>query len=654
MSDTIILMISLCGAVLLLAGSCGLFVHYHKRHRTWLKPIIILGVVFSGIVTVIPLWNIQYGDWIVSLILASFTALRMFFLSANYNVLYTAIESQGDSFFTTGYEIWLSLIFLLAPLCTATVLISLLGDYIKYAKICFSRFKTLYVFSELNEKSFSLASSMKNEGGVEGLYIFCGLSRNARNEHPLYTQTVKEGFYVVDKEILRIKPADKKKTHYYLFSSNNDKNVDTALNLMEMWKGCKNILICILSNEKESEYLLDRKNAELEDLKVNILHLNEMRAMAFDLLFNNPLYTVLGPDNNVSMLIIGGGELGLEVLKNSLWCSRSGGKYSFDVTIVDKDISLSYGRFTRDCPCISSSDYHITFHRQDMDAETGDLLSFIEEQKGRFNYIVIATDDDEINIKTALDLRASYLRNHWHADISVAIRNDLKFSLMLGVKDDAAAASVRIFPFGSNVRMFAYKKLKSNIWEKYAKCINMIYENIYRENVGLPTDFSVEAYNSFWKDLTLQKKRSSRTHAVFLQYSLWLQGYGIDYKPAAGEVSDYRISEKEISEYAKIEHDRWNTFTLTEGFFPWDYEAIKKLPKNARAIAAGDLRSVETQNKDLRLHGCITDWDTLIQMDNELKTSFVDYDLVLVEKIPDIISGLDGSLGYHTIIKKRK
>ncbi|MDD3064189.1 MAG: hypothetical protein PHX50_15435, partial [Massilibacteroides sp.] len=652
MSNSPIFIVMMVTAILILLAYFGFFIYCHHKDKKWYKPIIILGVIFSGFFAILPLYLIQGEDGLTSVILSIFATLKMFFFSVPYETFYDILQSQNDTILTNFYRILLTGIFLLAPLCTATVILSLVGNYITYAKIGIHRFKNRCVFSELNEKSFSLASSMKKDNLYKkGMYIFCGMNRDVRHTHPLYTKAQKEGFYVIDKDILQIKPAFYKKTHYYLFSANEDENIDTGLYLMEKYKERTNVMICVLSDEKESEYLLDKKTEELKTKNINLLQVNEQRGMTFDLLFNNPLYSVLDHGDNVSMLIIGGGELGLEVLKNSLWCSRSGGKYSFDVTIVDTDIKLSQGRFTRDCPGISLEDYHVSFYPEDINAETSSLLSLIEEQKGRFNYIVVVTDDDEINIKTALDLRALYLRNQWYADISIAIRNDQKYSLMLKAKEDSKDTSVKIFPFGSSLRMFTYEKLNGNIWGKYAKCINMIYENTYLENIGKSTDTSLKTCNSLWNKLPLQKKRSSRAHAIYLKYSLWLQGYSIEYHPSDDAVSDHQISDEEILEYAKIEHERWNTFTLIEGFLPWNYEAIKRLPENEKALAAGNFQSVKTQDKLLRLHGCITDWDTLVQMDTELKTSFVNYDIELVKHIPDIISGYDGTLGYHTIIK---
>lgn len=653
MSNILLLTVSLIGAMLILIITFCLFIHLHNREKIWYKKICILGVMAAGLIAVFPLWILQNNYLLFSFIFSVFTAIKLFFISTDYAIYYAILKSQGDSVLIIVYEIFLAVLFFLAPLCTATIILSLIGDYLNYTKIHIRRYTSRYIFSELNEKSFSLASSMKNEGKVNGLYIFCGLNRSERNAHPLYTKTIQEGFYVVDKEILEIKPAHTKETKYYLISSNDDKNVDTALNLIEIYKGKKNILIVVLSNEKESEFLLDMKNAEQKNSKVDLLLLNEQRAMTLNLLFDNPLYNVLGPENNVSMLIIGGGVLGLEVLKSSLWCSRSGGKYSFDVTILDKNINLSSGRFTRDCPCISLNDYHISFHQQDINPETNNLLTFIDGNKGKFNYIVIATEDDEINIKTALDIKASYLRNQWSANISVAIRNDLKFCQMFNVSRKSEQSSVILFPFGNNTRMFQYNKLKNNIWEKYAKCINMIYTNTYKKNNGESTDISKEVCDSFWRDLSLQKKRSSRTLAVFLKYSLWLQGYKIDNKLGTDITFKDTRSDEQILEYAKIEHERWNTFTMVDGFFPWSYEDIKKLPKNARAIAEGNLHLVKTQMPEWRLHGCITDWYTLSQMDTELKTSFINYDIELTKHIPDIVSGFEGLLGYRTFIKKR-
>lgn len=633
---------SLSISLLILLLTCGIFIGCRVWLHKWFQAIPTLGIFISGFVSFIPL-N-EDNNLFITIISSILDSVKLFVLENSY------LETIANLTYLLGYnylfgEFVFALLYVSAPICTAVIILSLISDYLIYARLKIPTTKNKYVFSSLNEKTLALSQSMKKNGMV-GLYIFCSVERSKREQNILYDIAKKNNFIVIERNILSIPPAKKKDTLYFVISDNSSENLDITLSLMEKHQDYKNVKIFITSNEAEDEALLDNKNMKLKNNNVNLRHINETQLMAYELLQENPLYNAIQNDgNHISMLIIGGGKIGREILKNSLWCSQSL-RYTFDVTVIDKNIQRVEGIFTRQCPAIKKDDYNILFHHENIDADTDEIIKFIENNNGKYNYIVIATSNDETNIKTAFDLQSWYMRNNHDAIISVNVRDEQKYNLITKVKSDQKyTTNVQLFPFGCNILMYSYEKIIDSALEKMAICINGIYKETYEHNHSPNNDWILtqDSVLEDWRYLKLQKRRSSMALAVFIKYIIWMENGELTVDCLTNQL---HISNEKLIELAKLEHKRWCIYQLIEGFYPWDYSEYQE---------SVEFKTGKTNNEVKRIHACITDWNTMLKIDNNGGFSFSEYDKEYVKHIPDIISGFNGLFGYqYGIINKEE
>ena len=600
----------------------------------WYQAIPVLGIFASGFSAFLPL-N-ETPEFFLTLVSSGLDAVKLFILETSYLETIDALTAITGSEYLFG-EFVFAILYIAAPICTAVIIISLISDYLVYAGLKLPIPNNRYIFSELNEKTFSLSQSMK-EHGMSGLYIFCGVERSKHNQNLFYSHAKKNNSIVIDRNILSIPPSKKKDSFYFVISDDSSKNIDIALSLMDKHQKCSNVKIFITSNEVEDEALLDNMSMKLENEKVNVRHINETQLMAYELLQENPLYNVISPTvTHVSMLIIGGGSIGIEILKSSLWCSRSL-NYTFEVTVVDKDIKKSAGVFHRQCPGIIHEDYGLSFHQHNIDAETDDLMKFIEENKGKFNYIVIATSDDETNIKTAFDLRAWYEREKYSAIISVNVRDEQKYNLITRIdKTSLCNDMVKIFPFGCNLLMYSYEKIIDSTLEKAAICINGIYKQTYENHMHPEGSWKLTYESSLenWRELPLQKRRSSMALGVFVKYILWMW---ISERESKCSEDQFYPTDAEIMKYAELEHKRWCTYHLIEGYYPWPYDEF---------IQFSECMTHSARDETRRLHACIADWKTIQKIDSELDSCYAKYNEEYIKHLPEILCGFQGEFGYQ-------
>ena len=103
--------------------------------------------------------------------------------------------------------------------------------------------------------------------------------------------------------------------------------------------------------------------------------------------------------------------------------------------------------------------------------------------------------------------------------------------------------------------------------------------------------------------------------------------------------NQFNLTEDEINKYAELEHQRWCTYQLIEGYYPWKYDDF---------IQSCECTTVySTRDEKRRLHACITDWNTIQKIDDEIGSCYAEYNKRYIKMIPNIITGFNGEFGYQ-------
>lgn len=349
------------------------------------------------------------------------------------------------------------------------------------------------------------------------------------------------------------------------------------------WDLVDAVEIFVLAEHDYAELLLDAAFAGMGELYFK-LRLCDPALDAADALFTQaPLFLPrlnAAPDAPVRLKVIGGGDAALAVLRRAIalplpeGIERGADVYGEGAARLEK-------RFRQLCPGVSAAPELLSgampaFHEVDYDGllEADGLLAG--------DYYVVATDDDALNLKLAVALRAALLRADLEAErrpfIAVytphALEGWLAGSLSAGPESGGKTAGwcaqYELFPFGM-MDMYAPDALHRDALERRARQAHMLF-------IGLPNtrDARHAAMGGYYRR---QFNRDvARAAAQSLVYRLHLAGidlkgwrlYGAaDEEARLGErYSRWLKEDDHLLLATRDEHLRRNRLWLSLGWSP--------------------------------------------------------------------------------------
>ena len=185
--------------------------------------------------------------------------------------------------------------------------------------------------------------------------------------------------------------------------------------------------------------------------------------------------------------------------------------------------------------------------------------------------------------------------------------------------------------------MYSYEKIIDSTLEKAAICINGLYKQTYENHMHPDGSWKLtyETALENWRELPLQKRRSSMALGVFVKYILWMWASENDLEEINGQ---FNPTDEDINRYAELEHQRWCTYQLIEGYYPWPYDEF---------ILFSECVTHSARNETRRLHACIADWKTIQKIDDELDSCYAKYNKEYIKNLPKILNGFQGEFGYQ-------
>lgn len=440
------------------------------------------------------------------LVLAALESLRYFTLDHVFELLSDADITE----FTQQYYTVEIILSGAAPVCTAAFVFSFLQMAGK-AKRFLLPWRPMYYFSELNEKSLTLAenilTSRKKQRRRKPILVFCkAASRDDGDdgEELSFRSKARKLGAVFYRDPIHIIPKANpwlREVKVFLIDTDESANMTTALNMKEWisapgmidpspWKTDSDLLI--FSTEASAESLFDKlledvkavriavhqaripedapereqqakKRYEKEDSRIDLHLINETKLAAQKLLWEHPMYQAAKPDGadsrRISLLVVGGGRLGMEILRTAMVTGIMD-TCSFKAVVVDMDGDRIGQRFHHSCPDLPS-------HARDMvqfykaDVTTSEFDRVLDWHCRDSNYIVVSTGDDERSMATARFLQRWYARQSIRAgqvpdysqQIYVAIRSSDCYETM----ENLSGRDMTLF--GCNTHLFRMEEL---------------------------------------------------------------------------------------------------------------------------------------------------------------------------------------------------
>lgn len=383
--------------------------------------------------------------------------------------------------------------------------------------------------------------------------------------------------------------------------------------------------------EKGLSYNGKRLVEEWLDEPLKIRFIDEIALFCNNLIFNHPLYDLPYNRKDISVLLIGCGRLGTQMLKTAIWYGQIDG-YTIKIRVLDKDANKIKEEFYSLYP--ETKYYGIEFESTDINSTKfeKDIIKFSDA-----TYVCIATGSDDLNISTADKVYSILKRNSngYTPPIFTRIRKIIKSK---NYADEGSFLLERnIHLFGTTSTMFSNQTLFNSQLETLAFAVHLCYSWA----IDAKKD-SFEYKKALYDFHTSEYSRRS-SMAAALHIPAKLKSIGIETKnslPTLEELKDFdkklNIDQKKLP-LTINEHDRWNAFMRSEGYRSVSFDVVEKYAPYTRTH----------KNLAVKVHPCIVEWselDALQEKYNALqnklylkKSDFKEYDEKLVVEIPKIV-----------------
>lgn len=431
--------------------------------------------------------------------------------------------------------------------------------------------------------------------------------------------------------------------------------------------------IYVFSTQESTELLFDNLLDELNGIPADrhnfSLHLiDETELIVQKLLLDHPLYEPLyylskaaadgktsSDDSNlISVLAIGGGLLGMELVRGAMICGITD-SYNFEIQVIDKNADELKKQFcfisshlnqeqngeaagdTKISPIIGgnsgiSSSVIPKFHQAD--CRTTDFEKVLKDHCSKSNYIVIATGDDELNISTARFLQRWYAREDIKRGevpsrppmIFAAIRNTERHKALKALElDDRHEKSKQLFLFGCNEDIFSPEGILDRQLDASAALFNECYGNADRLKVQplcTPPNQRQHMRCALFKLHQVQRF----SNQIVAMHSLYKLQDLLHTTDTPNALLDYRYAkEKSLQgtqdlfrkmaeliqnqgeQLLRLEHNRWNLFYVLDG---WECFPKEMIPACKKAGYTPKPRKPH-QLPLIKLHGCLVPFDEL-------------------------------------------
>ncbi len=502
---------------------------------------------------------------------------------------------------------------ILTPIVWGSFLLSLFETFSSWiAYQIFHFFVPVYIFSELNENSLVLAENIKSSKSNRCLCVFCDVGENVSSE---LKEKVKEtGCLLFKKSELNYFKSPAFSQSFFEISENQDENLshakDFILKYTEKYKDQDYSLVKVFlfSEQEETPFVL----SSIDKKCLPVILINRNRFIVNDLFFKYPLYKAINKsDKTLSLLILGAGKVGQEILKTAVWCSQIGKDYKLKFTVLDKDADRAEQRLRLDCPELFCGEYDISFIHSDVACI--DFIEKIKSHSPEANYICVCLGNDELNIQTAFQLTIYAHRNSSKKTfpfIAVQVKDVSKNTII--------SENTKLFKvFGGNNLIYSTAIINSEL-ENLALNIQQIYMNGESDKKKVFREYYKDEYNV----------KACRANALHIKYKLFSLGYSMVPLEKGKEnkfLKEKVFSEENVQTLTKIEHDRWNAYTRSEG---WCRASLKQI---------SDAGCNSTKIKDAKLHACLCSWEELDEVSKYFNVDYKKFDRDFVENIPRIL-----------------
>ena len=557
MSWLVSFVVALTILIFTIVASC-IFAKIKYRSGRILNSLNILvgGVFMSAFTVSVPVFYQLFENdsfcGIKTALLSVYNALQMFILEGDFELFKNATEHL-NTWLSPAYILLAIVLIVLAPILTFGVVLSFFKNILAYLEYWRHYFSRIYVFSELNEKSLALATSLKGNDKKRVLVFTDVFEKNEESVYELVEAARELGIIIFKRDITDISfgfHSKRKAIHFFAIGENQVENMKQSLQLIKKYKDRDDTSLYVFATKTETELLL----STVDKGKIKVRRINDVRSLVSRHLYEEgiKIFESALPFNEkekmISAVVLGMGEHGIEMAKALPWFCQMDG-YRAYINLFDKE-NKAKSRFCAKCPELMDDEYNKKFDtkgearysidvHEEIDVETMDFQKELKKIP-TVTYVFVALGDDETNIRVAVNLRSWFEKEGMHPQIDAIVFDTEKKKALEGI---------------TNYSGQEYK----------IRFVGDI-ETSYSEEVILDSDVEEAALErhkkwgeeeAFWK--FEYNYRSSVASAIHHKMKILCGIPGADKSPEERE-------EKDRQALRILEHRRWNAYMRTEGF----------------------------------------------------------------------------------------
>ena len=528
---------------------------FARKPKISLFHALFAGVLAASVVMFFPIHfssvELTFFGGLRALLLSLFNSIQIFAAGCEFGVVGECEALIAESI-RGYYQSWASALFFAAPIFTFGFILSLFNNLSAKLRYLFMYGRPVYVFSELNEKALVLANDVKAKDGKSVIIFTDVFEDNDETSFEMMEEAKKLRAICYKNDILAAdfrRHSPKSPIFFFTIGANETENLNQALKLIERYKTRENTHLYVFSTNISSDLLM----SSVDRGAVKFRRINEVRSLINSLLYENGdiIFRSARPDGTgkkaISAAVVGMGRHGTEMLKALAWFGQMDG-YTLEINAFDKD-PLAKERFDALAPELTSPEYNGVYVEGEaqykikihpgMDVSTS---SFFREigKLSRASYVFVSLGDDDLNVKTAVELRTCFERMKIKPVIQAVVSNSQQSNALRGIKNFKGQEYLIDFI--------------GDVESSYAADVIIDSE---LENDALQRHLKWGNEEEFWD--YEYNYRSSVASAIHMRARV---NCGI---PGAGKrTEDLTPAEKEGIE--TLEHKRWNAYMRAEGY----------------------------------------------------------------------------------------
>lgn len=550
------------------------------------------------------------------------TAIRFFIVDCDFELITTGIQDMSP-LLQQCYLTLSSCLYIVAPLLTASIVLSFFENISAYNRYVFAYFRDTYIFSELNERSISLASSLK-AADKKRLIIFTDVFDNdTESSYELLEKAKKLDAILFKKDITTInfkRHSTKTKLHFMIIGDDEFENFnqtvalvgkespdeDTSFKIIRHYSydyPRSDTRIYVFSTKGSIEQYL----SALQPKYLKLRRINDVQSLIYKILYDdgmqifdsaqetgetvyNSATGTYDPERKISAVVIGMGAYGTEMVRSLAWFAQMH-PYKLEINAFDKDplcdskfhslypdlFDVNPAKVTLPEPEKDENGNYTVYPYRNGDYTTPgeahykisihtdvncDCFEFDHQLSliSDATYIFVSLGDDNANIRVATKARILMRRVGKNPVIHTVVHNPQKQDSLVNGKT-VYGQSYNIVPYGDIHSTYSSACVLNSDLEDKALGRHLAYINQVVEFEGLVGE---EREKKIAKEEESFWKydynyRSSTASVIHRKFKIECKIPGIDKAPQ-------NRSEAENNFFREMEHKRWNAYVRSEGF----------------------------------------------------------------------------------------